>query len=145
MNTKIKRILFGLTGIASVVLSIVCYCMYTGGYDGYKQYGGDAYTGIQNSAAKAANNITYLGDILKFGLGSILLIMGVVLIIVAITIKASNDYSNRLDAIDSKLSSVYGLIDKRCLNTLEQIADAVINDEEPDTHTEVSEPDNERV
>ena len=76
----IKGIVNSVLGLVSAVLGIVCYTRFTGSWESFKEYGGDAYTGIQNAAAQSANNITYLGDILKFGLGSILLIFGLYLL-----------------------------------------------------------------
>ncbi len=86
INLTIKRILYAVTGLVSTVLGIICYCFYTGGYESAVRYGGDAYTGIQNAAAQTANNIECLGDICKFGFGSILLIAGLVMIIYAVTL-----------------------------------------------------------
>ena len=99
----LRKMLLGLTGIASVVLSIVCFCFSTGGYESSYTYGGDAYTGIQNAAAQTANNVSYLGDIAKFGFGSILLIAGILMILYAIFYKEKKDYSEALSGIDTKI------------------------------------------
>ena len=75
----IKKIGLAVTGVISALLGIICYCMYNGSWESYKEYGGDAYTGIQNAAAQSANNIRYLVSICRFGFGSILLIAGLFL------------------------------------------------------------------
>ena len=90
----IRRILFGITGILSTILSIVCYQMVPGFSESAKTYGGDAYTGIQNAASQTACNVRWLAEIVRFGLGSILLIAGIILIILAITSKM-NDFSGQ--------------------------------------------------
>ena len=66
-----------LGSILSVIFAFVTYGMSTGSYESNTQYGGDAYTGIQNAAAQTARNLVNLSDIVKFGLGSILLILGI--------------------------------------------------------------------
>lgn len=70
-----------MLGGISVILSIICFCLYDGGYESSYTYGGDAYTGIQNASAQAANNLINLADIVKFGFGSVLLIGGLYLIL----------------------------------------------------------------
>lgn len=83
MNS-IKKLLFSVTGIVSVILSIVCYSLDAGSLQGNIQYGGDAYTGIQNAAAQTARNVKYLAVIAKFGFGSVLMITGILLILFAL-------------------------------------------------------------
>ena len=70
--------------------------MPTGDKASKNQYGGDAYTGIQNASAQTATNIVNLASIQKIGFGSILLVAGCVLIIVGIPEKISNDASKRI-------------------------------------------------
>ena len=65
-----------LSSLASIVLSIITFSQYTGSYELSKEYGGDAYTGIQNAAAQTANNAHYVAEILAFSLGSLLLVIG---------------------------------------------------------------------
>lgn len=73
--------LFGLCcGIASVVLGIICFTMDGGVTWSLAFYGGDAYTGIQNAAAMTASNIYSLISVVKFGLGSILLVAGLAIV-----------------------------------------------------------------
>ena len=84
MKSTLKQILFGLVGLAATVLSIVCFTLDTGSYELGKTYGGDAYTGIQQAAAQAANNAMYAAEIMKFGFGCVLLIAGLTLILCAV-------------------------------------------------------------
>lgn len=84
MKINLKQILFGLVGLAATVLSIVCFTLDTGSYELGKTYGGDAYTGIQQAAAQAANNAMYAGEIMKFGFGCVLLIAGLTLMLCAV-------------------------------------------------------------
>ena len=44
----------------------------TGYWESDKSYGGDAYTGMQQAAAQAANNTIYLGDMIQIGLAALL-------------------------------------------------------------------------
>lgn len=79
-----RSILFAIVGVVSISLAIDCFHKRTGSYSFKSIYGGDAFTGIQNSAASSANNIRTLSEIVRFGFGSVLLVGGLVLMIVAI-------------------------------------------------------------
>ena len=68
-----------LSGLLSIIFSFIVYAADTGSWESSYSYGGDAYTGIQNAAAQAANNIQDLARIMRFGMGSVLLIAGLVL------------------------------------------------------------------
>lgn len=68
-----------LSGLLSIIFGIVVYAADTGSWESSYSYGGDAYTGIQNASAQAANNIHELTQLMSLGLGSILLIAGLVL------------------------------------------------------------------
>ncbi|MBQ4556419.1 MAG: hypothetical protein IJA60_02065 [Clostridia bacterium] len=73
--------LFGmLTGFLSIILSFVMYGTYAGSHESYLSYGGDAYTGIQNAGACAANNVKALTEAFCFGMGSLLLVIGLALV-----------------------------------------------------------------
>ena len=65
MNRKTLSSLFIIVAIVSFTFAIICFSMKTdkmlGGTEADHTYGGDAYTGIQNSAAQAANNAYYAG------------------------------------------------------------------------------------
>ena len=82
---KKKINFFNILGIIPGILSIIFGIKVNGHYSGVSTshitYGGDAYTGIQNAAADAANNIRYLIGVVKYGLSSILIVAGIVIII----------------------------------------------------------------
>lgn len=82
MNKKVKSTLFILTGLLSIILSIIAFSMDVGIREDFASYyREDAYTGIQNAAAQTARNIVALCKIVRFGFGSILLIFGIFLIV----------------------------------------------------------------
>lgn len=114
---KKKAALLIIIGILAIALSIVSFCM-DAGYDiSYQQYGGDAYTGMQNASARTANNVVYLCKVVKFGFGSILLVSGLTLIVAGIGAVTKDDlksvflksfieeYSNSSEKITSADSS----------------------------------------
>lgn len=85
-----KKVSFSLVGIASIVLGVICFFFDVGRYANLESYGGDAYTGIQNAAARAANNIQLLSIIVKCGFGFLLIITGLILIAIAVTKNTNN-------------------------------------------------------
>lgn len=66
-----------LSGILSAILGFVVFGLDTGSWENPSSYGGDAYTGIQNAAAQTANNVQDLTEIIKFGVASLLIIVGI--------------------------------------------------------------------
>ena len=58
-----------LSGILSFIFGIVMLSQGVGSYANNMQYGGDAYTGIQNAAAQTARNVKALATIAKDGFG----------------------------------------------------------------------------
>ena len=68
-SSRVPYIGILLSGIVSVILGIVCFC---------------AYTGIQNAAATTAYNVQALADIVKFGFGSLLLVIGLIAVFYAV-------------------------------------------------------------
>ena len=85
-----KKVSFSLVGIASITLGVICFFFFVGRYANLESYGGDAYTGIQNAAARAANNIQLLSIIVKCGFGFLLIITGLILIAIAVTKNTNN-------------------------------------------------------
>ncbi len=79
-----------ISGVISIIFSFVVKGMSIGSYEWYSEYGGDAYTGIQNAAAQTANNTQDLADIVRTGLFAFLLVFGIALICFFIT-RISND------------------------------------------------------
>ena len=90
MNKKILAIILIVAAVVAIVLGVVTMTkaekLYTGRYVSHETYGGDAYTGIQNAAADTAGNVQSGNYILReidenlcFGLGSILIVIGLTL------------------------------------------------------------------
>lgn len=75
---KLKgRRLFIVVGIVAIILAICCANKFVPTASMLMEtYGGDAYTGIQNAAAKTANTVCYLADVTRFGFSSVLSVMG---------------------------------------------------------------------
>ena len=78
--SDVGSIIASIAGIISGLLSIILGFVVMGYSDGYYEaatsYGGDAYTGIQNAAAQTANNVEDLAAIAKFGVSSVLIVLG---------------------------------------------------------------------
>lgn len=77
---KITSAIGAAAGALSVIFSFVILNYSTGHYEETFEYGGDAYTGIQNAAAGTAVNVHYLSEIVRFGFFAVLFIAGVALI-----------------------------------------------------------------
>ena len=91
--STIHGLLLSVTGIISIIFGAVCGETHLpGGTEATEYtYGGDAYTGIQNAAAQAANNVRHLSydiDAMRMviteGFKFVLIITGLVLIITGI-------------------------------------------------------------
>ena len=67
-----------LSGILSFIFGIVMLSQGVGSYANNMQYGGDAYTGIQNAAAQTARNVKALATIAKDGFGFLLMAAGLI-------------------------------------------------------------------
>lgn len=85
MVQKIRSIVLIVVGIIALGLSIKCFSIDELHYAFESMYGGDAYTGIQNAAAATSKNVKELAEIVQFGFGSILLVMGLGLIGLGLT------------------------------------------------------------
>ena len=76
--------LFNILGITSGAISLIgglaVFGKSTPGYVSHLSYGGDAYTGIQNASAEAANNVYYLFYMIQSGLSIFLIAFGIALI-----------------------------------------------------------------
>lgn len=79
-NSKLVPLIGVLSGIVSVILGIITMLKDTGVYVASKSYGGDAYTGIQNAAADTAYNVKVLAEAVNFGIGSLLIVLGVAIV-----------------------------------------------------------------
>lgn len=67
-----------LSGILSFIFGIIMLSQGVGSYANNMQYGGDAYTGIQNAAAQTARNVKALATIAKDGFGFLLMAAGLI-------------------------------------------------------------------
>lgn len=94
---KKKAALLIIIGILAIALSIVSFCMDAGYYAVYEQYGGDAYTGMQNASACTALNVRRLCEVVKFGFGSILLVSGLTLIVSGISAVTKDDLKSFIE------------------------------------------------
>ena len=77
---KTRGLLLCIIGAIAIGLSIGSYSIKTSDYESYEIYGGDAYTGIQNAAARTSQNVADLKNCVKFGFGSVLLVTGLSLL-----------------------------------------------------------------
>ena len=86
MNKKLLKGFGIILGLVTIVLAISVFSQSVGYSEGSYSYGGDAYTGIQNAAAQTANNVQDVGEMIRTGLGCILILHGAILLSVAICI-----------------------------------------------------------
>lgn len=61
-SRKFLAFAFFAIAVLALIFSILCSNLRVGSWEWDKEYGGDAYTGIQNAAAQAANNTIYLNE-----------------------------------------------------------------------------------
>ncbi len=80
MAQKFRAIVLIVIGVIAIGLSIKCFTIDELDYETRSMYGGDAYTGIQNAAAMTSRNVKELAEIVKFGFGSVLFVMGLTLV-----------------------------------------------------------------
>ena len=66
-----------ISGALSIIFGFIVMGYSDGSYESASSYGGDAYTGIQNTAAQTANNVEDLAAIAKFGVSSLLIVVGI--------------------------------------------------------------------
>ena len=85
MVQKIRSLVLIVVGIIAIGLSVKCFLSDELDYETRSMYGGDAFTGIQNAAATTSKNVKELADIVQYGFGSILLVMGLGLIGIGLT------------------------------------------------------------
>ena len=80
MKGKIFSIIGIVSGAVSIVFSFVVLSFEYGSWMNFETYGGDAYTGMQNAAARTAQNVQYLAYMVRFGLFALLFVGGIVII-----------------------------------------------------------------
>ena len=88
----LRSILLIIIGALSIFLGSDILGMNTGNHVGNQEYGGDAYTGIQNAAAQTANNIQYLNrsleefaTLMANWMGFLLITIGTLLLVVGVS------------------------------------------------------------
>lgn len=84
---KLMKTLALILGIVSLVLCVVVFSGSVGYRESFLQYGGDAYTGMQNASAQTANNVMYLGQTIRMALAFFLAVQGLGMIFFALCIR----------------------------------------------------------
>ena len=87
MNLKLLKIFGICLGVLAIIFAMVVFSGGVGYFESNETYGGDAYTGIQNAAAQAANNIMYVGETVQIALGCFMLLQGLILLLGSLCIK----------------------------------------------------------
>ena len=87
----VRSTLLAIVGICCFVVGIQLYNKDAGYSPAPKEYGGDAYTGIQNAAAATAEAVNIQSDIIAQGLGSIMIFGGMAMIVCAIPVRNKQD------------------------------------------------------
>ena len=87
MNKKLLKIFGIILGAVTILLAILVFTHDVGYYESNLSYGGDAYTGIQNAAAQTSNNVKYVGEMLRFALGSQMLVAGLAMVLGSLCIR----------------------------------------------------------
>ena len=80
----IKNLAFLIAALFSFYSSYECFDESNGRYATEKTYGGDAYTGIQNAAATAAQNAADAAVLIQDGFGYLFIVSGIALLGIAI-------------------------------------------------------------
>ena len=93
MNKKLLKTFGIILGVMAIIFSFVIFGQNLGYRQGLITYGGDAYTGIQNASASAANNILSVGKMLSFALGSQMLLFGLAILFVSLCIRVDDQDS----------------------------------------------------
>lgn len=83
----IRSVIFVIAGAFSIFCGVSVNDLPIGEIVEFKEYGGDAYSGIQQASAHTALNIVYLSKIVKEGASGMLYICGITLIACAVPIK----------------------------------------------------------
>ena len=84
---KLLKVLALILGIVSLALCAVVFTGSVGYREAFLQYGGDAYTGMQNAAAQTANNVMYLGQTIRMALAFFRAVQGLGMIFFALCIR----------------------------------------------------------
>lgn len=93
----LRSILFALVGIVCLGTGIQMYNSDVGRMASYQEYGGDAYTGIQNAEVQTGGLVRIQSDILAKGLGYIMIYGGLTLIICAIPVNKKKNENEKVN------------------------------------------------
>ncbi len=80
IGKMICSIIGTIAGVVSLNFGSAVSKMGIGGSEDNLTYGADAYTGMQNAAAQAANNVRTLAGIVREGLSCLLTVLGLAMI-----------------------------------------------------------------
>ncbi len=74
-----------LAALAFIILGVIAFIMgsnltYYGSYESTEKYGGDAYTGMQNAAAKTANNVNSLAETYRDSYSMFMTFLGITMV-----------------------------------------------------------------
>lgn len=86
----LRSILLALIGVACLLTGIQVYKSNVGEMASYQEYGGDAYTGIQNAEVQTGGLVRIQSDIMAKGFGSIMIFGGITLIVCTIPTNLRN-------------------------------------------------------
>lgn len=84
----LRSILLVVIGALSIFLGCISFERHTGDVETFKEYGGEAYTGIQNTEARTGANVRFQSEIIKEGIGNMFVIGGLLIIALAIPTKS---------------------------------------------------------
>ena len=104
MDKKKVKLSFLIAGAVAIISAFIIFIADKGYYVDYISYGGDAYTGIQNAAARTGSNVNDLAAIVSKGFSAVLLVIGILLVGIGTSIKEENlfEKNNVKDTLDEK-------------------------------------------
>ena len=97
MNKKLLKIFGIILGALTIALAVSVFLDGVGYYEGNISYGGDVYDAIQNAAAQAANNVKYVGEMIRFALGSQLMVMGLAMLLGSLCIRVEEPTEDKTE------------------------------------------------
>lgn len=98
-DAKKLRVSLLILGVVAIVVAIALFCVDVGSYESNEYYGGDAYTGIQQAAAQAANNVLAVGKMIRLGIGGLLIVQGLVFLAASVCIKTENKTTVSVESV----------------------------------------------
>ena len=80
----IRSVLLAIVGILSIGMGIHYNSMDLGELSPYKEYGGDAFTGIQNAEVQTGGLVRLQSQLIREGIANIFIFAGLTMIVCAI-------------------------------------------------------------